>query len=332
MFLDHIKVKLVAGKGGNGVIAWRREKFLPKGGPCGGDGGRGGSILLQANGQLSSLEWFHRRTLLKAEGGHQGGSNGSRGRRGQDLILKVPLGTVVKDIATGEILHDFTQEGESWQACQGGHGGRGNESFKSPTHQAPAICTPGTLGESKDLELELKIIAEVGLVGFPNAGKSSLLAALTSAWVKIAPYPFTTLHPNLGSLREDSGRRLVIADIPGLINGASENRGLGFRFLRHIERTRLLVFVLDASGWEERTAVDDFEALRKELGAYNEDLLKKPYLVVLNKTDLEESASQVTAFRERYPDLATSTFLVSALKKEGLKPLVDALATTNSSC
>lgn len=325
MFVDKVKVRFTAGKGGNGVIAWRREKFIPKGGPSGGNGGRGGSIILRADVQTSSLDWFHRRSLVNAETGGQGGSNRCQGRNGKDLIIKVPCGTLVKDLETGEILCDFTEENQEFLLCQGGRGGRGNDSFKSPTNQAPATCTPGKVGERRTVELELKLIADAGLVGFPNAGKSSLIHALTHVRVKIAPYPFTTLTPNLGYITYPDQARLLLADIPGLIQGASRNRGLGFEFLRHIERTKLLVYVLDASGIDGRNPADDFTVLRHELAAYNPEVLLKPFVVVLNKIDSPEAASHIEAFCQRYPLAKNQLFQTSALEGRGIIPLLEAL-------
>lgn len=325
MFVDRVIVEFSAGKGGNGVVAWRREKFIPKGGPAGGNGGRGGSIILEADAQLSSLDWFRHRKHVKAENGADGGGNCRQGRNGKDLILKVPVGTLVKDGTTGEIIHDLTHDKERWSLCKGGKGGRGNDSFKSPTHRAPNVCTPGTLGETHYIELELKLIADVGLVGFPNAGKSTLIASLAGLRVKVAAYPFTTLQPNLGYVELDNYQRVYIADIPGIIEGASENRGLGLEFLRHIERTKLLIYILDASGIDGRTPLADFKVLKEELAAYNPELLQRPYLVVLNKIDCESAEDFVEEFckKNRFP--AGVLFKVSAAYGIGLDPLVDAI-------
>lgn len=321
MFIDRVQLHLAAGKGGNGVVAWRREKFIPKGGPCGGNGGRGGSVIIEADTQVYSLEWFRHRRTLKAENGRAGGSNLCQGRTGKDLVLKVPCGTLIKDIRTGEVLHDLTEDKQQIILCKGGRGGRGNESFKSPTHQAPNICTEGKEGEEIQVELELKLIADVGLVGFPNAGKSTLIAALAKVRVKIAPYPFTTLQPNLGYIENEDYTRTLIADIPGIIEGAHRNRGLGFEFLRHIERTRLLIFILDASGIDGRTPLDDYHVLLKEIEAYNPEMLKRPSLVVLNKADTEESLSHIEDFVKAYKGDPALLFKISALSGEGLLPL-----------
>ena len=326
MFVDRVQIKLEAGKGGNGVIAWRREKFIPKGGPTGGNGGRGGDVTLEADEQIHSLDWFRHRRLLKAENGGSGGSKGCHGKNGKSLVLKVPCGTVVKDASTGKILADCIEDGQRVLLCQGGKGGRGNESFKTPTHQAPHVCTPGLLGETVEVELELKLIADVGLVGFPNAGKSTLISTLAGLRVKIAAYPFTTLQPNLGFIELANYRRLFLADIPGIIEGASQNRGLGIEFLRHIERTKLLIFVLDASGIDGRTPMQDFVVLRDELAAYKEKLLERPFLVALNKIDQEESKKFVEEFKTAYPFDPTTLFFISAAYGEGLQELVSEMA------
>jgi GTPase len=325
MFVDRVVLDLAAGKGGNGIVAWRREKYIPKGGPCGGNGGKGGSVMLQADTQVYSLEWFRNRRILKAENGRQGGPNRQQGRKGVDLILKVPCGTLVKDSVTGEVLHDFTQDGEEWIICKGGRGGRGNDSFKSPTNQAPNVCTEGTEGESCSVELELKLIADVGLVGFPNAGKSTLISSLASVRVKIAAYPFTTLRPNLGFIQFEDLSRIFIADIPGIIEGAHRNRGLGFEFLRHIERTKLLLFILDASGIDGRDPSSDYEVLRKEIGTYNPEMLERPYLVVLNKIDTEEAAQHIKDFRKKKLADKSKIFEISAACGDGLPELRQAI-------
>jgi GTP-binding protein len=326
MFVDRVLVQFAAGKGGNGVVAWRREKFIPKGGPAGGNGGRGGSIILEANTQISSLDWFRHRRLIKAENGGDGGGNCRQGRNGQDLILQVPCGTLVKNSANGEILHDFTQDGEQWLLCKGGRGGRGNDSFKTPTNRAPNQFTAGTSGQTRQVELELKLIADVGLVGFPNAGKSTLISTLAGLRVKVAAYPFTTLQPNLGFIELENYQRIYLADIPGIIEGASHNRGLGLEFLRHIERTKLLIFILDASGVDGRTPSHDFRILREEIGEYNPKLLERPYLVALNKIDTEEAREHIQQFRANYPFPLHTLFEISAAYGQGLEDLMYEMA------
>lgn len=327
MFVDRVVIDLSAGKGGNGIVAWRREKYIPKGGPCGGNGGKGGSLVFQADTEVYSLEWFRNRRILKAENGRQGGPNNQQGRNGKDLILKVPCGTLIKDTQTGEILHDFTKDGEEWIICKGGKGGRGNDSFKSPTNQAPNVCTEGTEGQSCSVELELKLIADVGLVGFPNAGKSTLISKLAYVRVKIAAYPFTTLKPNLGFIQYEDLNRIFIADIPGIIEGAHRNRGLGFEFLRHVERTKLLLFILDASGIDGRDPSSDFEVLRNEIGTYNPEMLERPYLVVLNKIDTEEAVQNIKNFRKKKFVDKNKIYEISAMEGVGLSELKEAIRT-----
>lgn len=325
MFVDRVILDLAAGKGGNGVVAWRREKFIPKGGPCGGNGGKGGSVILQADSQVFSLEWFRNRRILKAENGMPGASNSRQGRAGEDLILKVPCGTLVKDVVTGEILHDFTEDREKWVVCSGGKGGRGNETFKTPTNQAPNFCTEGKEGTSCSVEFELKLIADVGLVGFPNAGKSTLINSLAHVRVKIAPYPFTTLRPNIGFIQTEDYSRIFIADIPGIIEGAHLNKGLGFEFLRHIERTKLLIFVLDASGIDGRNPIDDYRVLLTEIEKYNPEMLKRPHLVALNKIDTEEASLYVEDFIKTYQLPKGALFEISAKEGIGLGELRKAI-------
>lgn len=325
MFTDRVVVELSAGKGGDGVIAWTREKYIPKGGPCGGDGGKAGSVIVRADKNVFSLDWYRNRRILKAQNGQPGRGNLCSGKKGQDLILLVPCGTLIKDIATGEILRDMTEDGDEWIICQGGKGGFGNEKFKSPTNQAPYKFTHGTEGEKKKVEFELKLIADVGLVGFPNAGKSTLLGSLARIRVKVAAYPFTTLQPNLGFIRCKDDSRIYIADIPGIIEGAHQNRGLGLEFLRHVERTKLLLFMLDASGIDGRTPLKDYKVLLKEIKEYNPELLKRPYLVALNKIDTDESHALIEEFLEGTKIPKKRLFKISAITGENLDKLVEAI-------
>lgn len=325
MFVDRISVQFAAGKGGNGVVAWRREKYIPKGGPAGGNGGRGGSVILEADAQISTLDWFRHRRIIKADNGGDGGGNCRQGKNGKDLILKVPCGTLVKDLKGG-VLYDFTTNGDQWVLCRGGRGGRGNDSFKTPTNRAPNQFTEGTLGDAHEVELELKLIADVGLVGFPNAGKSTLISSLAGLRVKVAAYPFTTLQPNLGFIELENYQRIYIADIPGIIEGASQNRGLGLEFLRHIERTKLLIYILDASGIDGRTPSNDFRVLREELAAYNPDLLERPYIVALNKIDTDESLQHIENFNKDYQFPSGRLFQISAQYGEGLETLLKEIA------
>ena len=313
MFVDTVTLSLSAGKGGNGVIAWRREKYIPKGGPAGGDGGNGGSIFLIADREVHSLEDYRNRRILKAQNGMPGGSNNCTGRTGQDLVVKIPLGTLVKHPKTGDILRDFTEHGQSWEICRGGIGGKGNTQFKTATHQAPFVCTEGTLGEEIDIDLELKLIADVGFVGMPNAGKSTLISELAHIVVKIAPYPFTTLRPNLGIVEFDDFKRVLIADIPGIIEKAHENKGLGFAFLRHIERTSSLVYLIELAPYQDRDPYEEFLMLRRELEAYHLSMLQKPFIVALNKIDQEGASELAESFKRRYTYHPSTLFVISAL-------------------
>jgi len=324
MFTDRVNIHIAAGKGGNGVVAWRREKFIPKGGPCGGNGGKGGSVIIETDAEVYSLEWFRNRRILKADNGQSGASNDRQGKSGTDLILKVPCGTLIKDVVTGEVLHDLVADKQRVVVCQGGRGGQGNTYFKTPTNRAPNICTPGREGQKNELELELKLIADVGLVGFPNGGKSTFISAVADVKVKIAPYPFTTLRPNLGFIQKEDYTRIFIADIPGIIQGAHCNRGLGFEFLRHIERTKLLLFVLDGSGIDGRLPTEDFKVLRNELAAYNTELLNLPYLVLFNKIDAEDSAFNLEMFRQEFPD-EKNLFVISAQQGDGIQEVLKEL-------
>ncbi len=323
MFVDKVKLKLNAGRGGDGAIAWRREKFIPKGGPSGGDGGNGGSITLEADPQLPSLENLRNRQEISARNGMPGGSALKKGKSGENLILKIPCGTLIKEARSGKVLFDLTTPGEQIVICKGGKGGKGNHQFKSPTNQAPNIRTEGTLGESKEIELELKLIADIGLIGMPNAGKSSLMSQITHLEVKIGAYPFTTLHPNLSYIQEKGKGRLLVADIPGIIEGAHLDKGLGLAFLKHIERTSVLLYVVDISGVEERDPLEDFAILRSELKSYDAKLLNRPTLVALNKIDLLEAEENILRFRKTYPEL--EIFEISALEGKGLEPLTDRL-------
>lgn len=323
MFVDSLTLTLAAGKGGNGVVAWRREKYIPKGGPSGGNGGKGGSITLRASVQETSLESLRNRRIIKGENGQAGGGALKQGKKGKDLILDLPCGTLVKDAETQEVLFDLTEPGQEYPICKGGRGGRGNASFRSPTHQAPNIFTEGTEGERREVHLELKLIADIGLIGFPNAGKSTLMSKITHLRVKIGAYPFTTLFPNLSYITRKDRSRLLIADIPGIIENAHEDRGLGLAFLKHIERSSALVYVIDISGFEGRDPLQDFEILQNELRSYNPELLQKPFLITLNKIDIEGADEQIARFRKKFK--GSNIFEISASEKKGLEPLVEAM-------
>lgn len=328
MFIDRSKLRVLAGKGGNGVVAWRREKYVAKGGPAGGDGGKGGSVIFQADEGLYSLDNLRHRRVLKAENGVQGGSALRKGRGGRDCVVKVPCGTLIHDEDTGELLCDLVEHEQTYTVVRGGKGGYGNAHFKSSVNRAPNTCTLGTPGEERFVSLELKLIADIGLVGFPNAGKSTLITKLANVRVKVAPYPFTTLTPNIGVMYTGDGGKVFIADIPGIIEGAHRNKGLGLEFLRHIERTRMLLFVLDASGIDGRDPLSDFEVLRKELSSYDQALFDRPFLVVLNKTDLEWSKEHIDTFRKAYPYPPETLLEISAQEGDGLDRLRSLIVQT----
>ncbi len=324
MFVDSIALTLAAGKGGNGVIAWRREKYIPKGGPTGGNGGHGGSVVIKADKQVLSLEDYRNRKSLSAQNGASGGHNLRQGKSGKSLVITVPCGTLIKDLQSKQVLCDLTEHGQEFLLCQGGKGGKGNHHFKSPTHQAPHFCTEGTPGEVKSVELELKLIADVGLIGMPNAGKSTLLSQLTFARAKIGAYPFTTLFPNLGYAKCSHEAKILIADIPGIIEGAHRNKGLGYAFLRHIERTSMLIFVVDVSGFEGRDPIEDYQILQKELLAYDPKILEKPFLIALNKIDMEDAKEQAELFRKTISEVPSEYIVeISAAENQGIALLLE---------
>ncbi len=322
-FVDQAKIYVKAGDGGHGCVSFRREKYVPKGGPDGGDGGRGGDVILEASSQLHTLYDFHYRTKFKAENGRPGMGKKMTGRDGEDLVLKVPVGTIVRDAETGEILCDLTQDGQRFVVARGGKGGRGNARFATPTRQVPRFAEPGQPGEERWIILELKIIADVGLVGLPNAGKSTLLARITAARPKIADYPFTTLTPNLGVVKLSDDRSFVVADIPGLIEGAHKGVGLGLDFLRHIERTRVLLYVLEAQKGPK--ALEDFALLRQEMAHYHPKLLQKPAAVALNKIDLVADRQSLAPVKKALEDQGLPVYLISAVTGEGIKELLEGL-------
>ncbi|MEK7330365.1 MAG: GTPase ObgE [Candidatus Eisenbacteria bacterium] len=283
MLIDLARIHAIAGKGGDGCVSFRREKYVPKGGPDGGDGGRGGSVLLEVDVHIRTLLDCREQPRYRAGSGRPGSGNNRTGKDGEDLVIKVPPGTVVKDAESGGTLADLVSPGTRWEAARGGRGGRGNARFATPTHQAPRRADPGEPGEGRWLELELKLIADVGLVGLPNAGKSTLLSRISRARPRIADYPFTTLEPGLGIVALDPERQFVVADLPGLIEGAHQGKGLGLEFLRHVERTRVLVFLLDVT---RPSPVDDLRLLENELARHSAALAEKPCMVSLSKADL----------------------------------------------
>ncbi len=327
MFVDQVKVYLLAGKGGDGCVSFRREYGVPKGGPDGGRGGDGGNIFLVAEQGLSSLSYFRFHPINKArKGAHGEGSNRS-GKTGEDLVLSVPIGTVVKSPENGEVLFDFLRPGQTFLAAAGGKGGRGNASFATPTHRTPREWQNGEPGEEKELILELKLIADVGLVGFPNVGKSTLISKISAARPVIADYPFTTLVPHLGVVDVGRERTFILADIPGLIAGAHEGHGLGTRFLKHIERTKILVHIIDVSPYSGRDPVDDYRVVMAELEAYSPALVKRPQIVAANKIDLlGESLDRLGAVKKLALRKRLPFFAISAMKGKGLKALVSAMA------
>lgn len=326
MFIDEVRVQVKAGDGGNGILAFRREKYVPKGGPSGGDGGRGGDIVLLANQHYNTLLHFRYNPEHTAERGRHGEGSNRKGRDGSDITLPVPVGTVVYDAETGDLLHDFTHHGDRFIVARGGRGGRGNQHFAKPWHQAPTEHEDGFPGEAKTLRLELKLLADVGLVGFPNAGKSTLISRISAARPKIADYPFTTLEPNLGVVSADDGRTFVVADIPGLIEGAHEGAGLGIRFLRHIERTRLLVHMVDVSEFTDRKPSDDFKIVMKELEAFSPDLIAKPMFVVANKIDVAQDPKRVDSIRRMAKRRNLPFYAISAVTGKGIPELIRAMA------
>ncbi|NLW22225.1 MAG: GTPase ObgE [Tissierellia bacterium] len=321
MFVDVAKITLKAGKGGDGAVAFRREKYEPAGGPFGGDGGDGGSIILQGDEGIRTLMDFKYKRKYKAEDGENGRTKKQFGKKGKDLILKVPVGTLVKDAETNKVIVDIREHGQTFVIARGGKGGRGNAKFATPTRQAPRFSEAGSKGEERTVILELKLLADVGLVGFPNVGKSTILSVLSDAKPKIANYHFTTLKPNLGVVRVDEEKSFVIADIPGLIEGAHEGAGLGHDFLKHIERTRVLVHVLDASGFEGRNPIDDFYKINEELFKYDAKLEEKPQIIAANKMDLPGAEDWLMDIKEEFEPKGYKVFPISAATKEGLNKL-----------
>ncbi len=319
MFYDETRIKVKAGDGGDGCVAFRREKYVPHGGPAGGDGGKGGDILLYVDPHLSTLYRFSKKRHFKAGRGEHGRGKKQHGAFGKDLRIAVPPGTLVYDAETDEMLGDLTEVDQELVVAQGGRGGRGNARFATSTNQAPRIAEHGQPGEKRWLRLELRLLADVGLVGVPNAGKSTLLSAVTAARPKIAPYPFTTLQPNLGVVVLDPQTEFVLADIPGLIEGASEGKGLGHEFLRHIKRTRVLIHLLDGLSADP---LQDFEAINHELETYDQDLARKPQLVALNKVDMPEVETRWPEVKATLEAQGCPTMAISALTGEGTRELL----------
>ncbi len=322
MFVDQVRIFVQAGRGGDGVCSFRREKYVPRGGPDGGDGGDGGHVVVTATRQLTTLLDLRYRQHYLAKPGRPGEGSNCHGRSAPDVIIRVPIGTMIYDDPTGELLADLTEEGQSHTVARGGRGGRGNSHFATPTNRVPTHFEPGTPGEERWLRLELKLLADVGLVGLPNAGKSTFIAAISAAHPKIADYPFTTLTPNLGvvSWRED--RSFVVADIPGLIEGAHEGKGLGIQFLRHIERTSFLLHLVDISEWASEDPVVSFETLRRELAAYDPGLAARPCAVVGTKLDITGDGRRLEALQSYCRRLRLKCFAISSVTREGLDTLM----------
>jgi GTP-binding protein len=326
VFIDEVRIQVKAGDGGNGCMAFRREKYVPRGGPSGGDGGRGGDVTLVADPHANTLLKYRYNPEHKAERGRHGEGSDCTGAEGRSIELAVPVGTVVYDEATGERLVDFTEPGQRFLVAHGGRGGKGNARYATSTHQAPTEHQPGFPGEEKRLRLELKLLADVGLVGFPNAGKSTLISRISAARPKIAAYPFTTLEPNLGVVQVGDFRSFVVADIPGLIAGAHLGHGLGIQFLRHIERTRLLVHLVDVSDSSGRNPVEDFETVMQELKSFSEDLVAKPMLVVASKMDAAQDLERVNELRRLAEAQGLPFFEISSATGLGIEKLKFAMA------
>lgn len=320
-FVDQVEISVKAGEGGNGIVAYRREKFIPRGGPSGGNGGRGGNVIIEADFQINTLVDLRYKRNYRAERGGDGGSNDMHGKNGDDLTLKVPIGTLVYRADTGRLLADLTRDGQQCVAAKGGAGGRGNASFASSTHQTPKFAEKGEPTDEIPIRLELKLLADVGLIGYPSVGKSTLISKISAAKPKIADYPFTTLVPNLGvaKIGDDS---FVVADMPGLIEGAHEGAGLGHQFLRHIERTRLLVHLIDVSGFSGRDPMHDFDAINTELKAHNERLATLPQLVALNKCDIPDARDYIDLLKPELEGRGLEVFEISSLTGQGIRPLL----------
>ncbi len=318
-FIDEASISIRSGDGGRGCVSFRRERHVPKGGPDGGDGGRGGNVIFITSSRKRTLLDFKYKKIFDAQKGGHGRGSRKTGKDGLDLIIEIPAGTLIKDLETGELLCDMVDAGQEYIALAGGIGGRGNARFKTSTNRAPRHAQPGMPGQSIELKLELKLLADVGIIGLPNAGKSTLISVLSSATPKIADYPFTTLSPNLGVVKTDWTEPFTLADIPGLIEGAHSGAGLGIRFLKHIERTRILVHMIDISSVDENNPLAGFDTVNRELAEYDESLGKKPRLVVLNKMDMPESREKAKIFsaKSEIDDLIE----ISALNEEGLDRL-----------
>lgn len=326
MFIDRVKIRIKAGDGGDGVTAFRREKFVPRGGPSGGDGGKGGDIWMESDEGYNTLLHLRYNPEHKADRGRHGEGSNRHGKDGEDVVVKVPIGTQVFDAETEELLFDFTETGQRFLAAKGGKGGWGNQHFATPTRRAPRFHYTGRPGEELELQLELKLIADVGLVGFPNAGKSTLISVISAAKPKIADYPFTTLEPNLGVVDLGEFKTFVVADIPGLIEGASEGAGLGDRFLRHVERTKLILHLVDVSSLSGRNPVEDYEIINRELANYDDNLATRPQIVVATKIDALDEPERLESLRKKAKKDGKPFLAISAVTNQGTKELVNLVA------
>ncbi|MBI2413508.1 MAG: GTPase ObgE [Deltaproteobacteria bacterium] len=322
-FIDEAKIYVKAGDGGRGCVSFRREKYVPKGGPDGGNGGKGGDVIFIADNRLSSLLDFQYKREFSADRGQHGMGSLCSGKNGEDLVIKLPIGTLIKDQETGEILSDLTHDGETFLCCKGGRGGKGNAHFATSTHQTPRFAQPGEAGTERHLKLELKLLADVGIIGFPNAGKSTLISHISAAKPKIADYPFTTLMPHLGIVQYGDFGGFVVADIPGLIEGAHEGKGLGIKFLKHIERTRLFIHVLDLSPFTERDPKEDFKIVNNELRSFNPELAAREQVVALNKVDITEATERLPELLNFFEGLGIKVFPISSATGKGLGNLVN---------
>ncbi|MBF7097216.1 GTPase ObgE [Alkalibacter mobilis] len=323
MFVDRVEISVKAGNGGHGIVAFRREKYVPNGGPAGGDGGNGGNVIFRVDPNLRTLIDFRYKRKHAAQAGEDGGNSNRSGKAGEDLIIGVPPGTLIKDKETGGIIADLTDVGEEKIVAKGGKGGRGNQHFATSTRQAPRFAEGGTKGEELKVVLELKLLADVGLLGYPNVGKSTFLSVVSKAKPKIADYPFTTIVPNLGVVSYKDGTSFVLADIPGLIEGANEGAGLGHQFLRHVERTKMLIHILDVSGLTGRDPLEDFEKINGELKKHNEKLAARKQIVALNKTDLVADAGEYEKIKSELEKRGYEVFVISAATMDGIDKVID---------
>ncbi|HER25346.1 MAG TPA: GTPase ObgE [Candidatus Atribacteria bacterium] len=327
MFVDKVTIEVRAGKGGNGAVSFRREKYIPKGGPNGGDGGKGGDIIIEADDETGTLVDLYNNPHQRAKNGESGQGSNKKGKNGEDLLIKVPLGTVVEDMVSATILGDLLESGQRITVAKGGQGGQGNFRFKSSVRRSPRFAQKGEPGEEKKLHLSLKIIADIGLVGYPNAGKSTLLSRISAAKPKIADYPFTTLSPNLGVISREGEKSFIVADIPGLIEGAHKGTGLGDRFLKHIERTKVILHLIDGATMKKEDPLNSYRAINKELNSFSKMLTNKPQMIAINKCDLLSVKENIPIFRNAFQQEGQQIFPISALTGEGLDQLIQNISS-----